>query len=207
MADKIFTKILSTKPALVLDLHNDWRESIPYALIDPLPNQDNKEVYERVIYYSKKSGFPVIVDTKDYERTLTYNLIKHNIPAITLELGESYVVNEKNVEAGIAAVYNILKQLGMIEIEDIKSSYVFPDEIKGRLLKLLEKPFSSSSGIIRFLVKPGEIVRREQTIAKIYNPFGKLLEIVKALDDAIVLGYSDSSVAFPGAPIMASGVL
>ncbi len=34
LAFKVFNAIIHSNPALVLDLHNDWRKSIPYTLID-----------------------------------------------------------------------------------------------------------------------------------------------------------------------------
>src|SRR3989344_817712 len=35
IAKVIFDNIIKTKPDLVIDLHNDWTQSIPYTLIDP----------------------------------------------------------------------------------------------------------------------------------------------------------------------------
>jgi hypothetical protein len=32
------------------------------------------------------------------KRSLSYSLLQHDIPALTLELGESYVVNERNID-------------------------------------------------------------------------------------------------------------
>lgn len=57
------------------------------------------------------------------------------------------------------------------------------------------------------MAKPGDIVTKGRAVARIYNTFGKLQDTVRALDDGIVLGHSDSSVAFPGAPIMAFGMI
>jgi hypothetical protein len=41
----------------------------------------------------------------------------------------------------------------------------------------------------------------------VFNAFGRLQETLAAPADAIVLGKSDSSVAYPGAPVMAFGLL
>ena len=64
---------------------------------------------------------------------------------------------------------------------------------------------SSSSGIIRFKVKPGQLVKKDQPIAKIYNVFGRLEQTLVAEHDGIVLGHADSSVALPGEPIVSFG--
>jgi len=98
IASQIFTQIKETNPSLVLDLHNDWRKSIPYTLLDP--NSGKDEAYEKAKEFGKKIGFPVVLDDIEAEKTLTYSLLSQGIPALTIELGETDVVNEKDVEQG-----------------------------------------------------------------------------------------------------------
>jgi predicted deacylase len=130
------------------------------------------------------------------------------VPAITLELGEPYVINEKNVEYGLGAIWNILAALDMIEPPQERFTYPVPPAYSaGRLLRYSDKPYSSKSGILRFLAQPGDEVKRGQPLAGIVNAFGKQEETVRAVHDAIVLGHSDTSVVFPGMPIMAFGTL
>jgi len=207
IADKIFTTIKQTKPTLVLDLHNDWMKSIPYTVIDPRPKQTNKHAYNRAKAAAGKSGFLVILDTDEIQKSFSYSLLEQNIPALTIELGESYVVNEKNVKYGMKSILGILTYLKMIEAEGESFICDVPKNIKGKSLRFSRGPYSSASGIIRFFSKPGEVVKKGETVAKIYNTFGKLQDTVVCLHDGIVLGHSDSSVAYPGAPIMAFGIL
>ncbi len=207
ITDKIFSTIKETKPALVLDLHNDWKKSILYTLIDPENSVKNKEVYEKTKTFSKKSGFPIVLDTEEVKGTLTYTLLQNNIPAIALELGESYAVNERDVELGVKSIWNILSYLGIVEPLEEPFSYPIHKAVENKILRYSSHPISSTSGIIRFLVKPGDIVTKNQPVARIYNAFGKLLETLHALDDAIVLGYSDFSVALPGTPIICFGII
>ncbi len=213
IAEMIFTRIKETNPSVVLDLHNDWRMSIPYALIDPHPGSDYVETYEMVKVIARKTGFIIISeereaqDSLEWERTLTGSLIKSGIPALTLELGESFTVNETNVNYGVRAVWNILAHKGMtLPIDDIPS-YRVPIELGEQILTYSHQPVSSTSGIIRFHVKPGDLVRKGQPVARVYSAFGKLQETITAMESSIVLGYSDSSVAFPGVPVIAFGVV
>ena len=206
IADKIFNTITETKPTLVLDLHNDWRRSIPYTIIDPIPEGISKDVYTSTKVFGKKTGFPLILDTDDINTSLAYNLLKNNIPSLTLELGESYVVNEVDVRLGVGAVWNVLEYLQMVNPLEKPVNYRIPIEVRDKILFYSQEPTTRSSGIIRFLVKPEDVVRKGEPIAKIYNSIGKLVETLNALDDGIVLGYSDSSLAFPGAAIMAFGI-
>jgi predicted deacylase len=206
IADKIFTHITQTEPDLVVDLHNDWINSIPYTLIDRSSDiLKRAAVYGKTKAYGEKTGFLVILDTDDMRRTLSYCLMQRDIPALTLELGESYIVNEENIAYGVKSILNILSCLGMIDPGDF-FQYPLPEICRGKILRYLDKPLSSSSGIIRFFSKPGDLVRRGQPVAKIYNAFGKLLETITVLNDGIVLGHTDSSVAFPGIPIMTFGI-
>ncbi|HCR41782.1 TPA: hypothetical protein DIV45_00175 [Patescibacteria group bacterium] len=213
IADKIFTTIMSTHPTLVLDLHNDWTQSIPYTLIDPYPGAEHKEAYEKVKAYAEQTGFVVINeqeeadDKDDLKRTLSGSLLLKNIPAITLELGEAYIVNEQNVEEGVKAIWNILMKLGMVNPTEQKMDYSIPAELQGKILHYSHQPVSSASGIIRFKVKPGQLVKKDQPIAKIYNVFGRLEQTLAAEHDGIVLGHADSSVALPGEPIVSFGFL
>ena len=207
IADIIFTTIMQTKPALVLDLHNDWMKSIPYTIIDPDPGQGRKQTYEKTKLIAEKSGFLVVLDTDEIQGSFSYSLLQSNVPALTIELGESYVVNEVNVEYGVKSILGILAYMGMIESRDEPFRFELPEEVKGRSLKFSRGSSSSASGIIRFLSHPGQMVKKGQPVAKIYNTFGKLQDTVLSLNDGIVLGYSDSSVAYPGAPVTAFGII
>jgi len=213
IADKIFIAITATQPTLVLDLHNDWTQSIPYTLIDPYPGIDHKETYEKVKDFAKQTGLPVINeqedpdDKDDLQTSLSGSLLLNDVPAITLELGEAYVVNEQNVEEGVKAIWNILMKLEMVNLSEQKMGYTVPADLQGKVLHYSHQPVSSNSGIIRFKVKPGQLVKKDEPIAKIYNVFGKLEQTLTAPRDGVVLGLSDSAVALPGEPIVSFGFL
>lgn len=206
IADKIFTTIKQTKPSLVLDLHNDWIKSIPYTVIDPSPGEAHKQAYEKTKAVAAMSGFFVVLDIDRVKESLSFSLLQHDIPALTIELGESYVVNERNMEYGMKSILGILAYLEMIEKPDETFNFVWPQGVKSKNLKFSTLPVSSASGIIRFLSNAGDVVKKGQPVAKIYNTFGKLQDTIVCLSDGIVLGHSDSSVAFPGAPVMAFDV-
>lgn len=206
IADKIFWTIKQTNPTLVLDLHNDWMKSIPYTLVDRNPGGAHKKAYELTRKAADKSGFPVVLETDDTSRSFSYSLLENDIPALTIELGESYIVNEKNVEYGVKSVLGILSYLEMVEKPDEDFTFRTELPVAAGTLKFSSLPVSSASGIVRFLSHPGDVVRKGQPVAKIYNAFGKLQGTLLSQNDGIVLGHSDFSVAFPGVPVMAFGV-
>ncbi len=208
IAEKIFTSIKQTRPTLVLDLHNDWKNSIPHTFLDPRPAACQNKTYQKTKIFSQKAGFLIILDTtNEFQKNLSYNLLKKNIPALTLELGEPCVVNEKNVKLGVKAVLNLLTDLKMLKLEKETLAYNLPKTLKGKILKYSYQPVSSTSGLIRFLVKPGVLVKKGQPMAKIYNIFGELQETITAEKPGVVLGHCDSAAVFPGMPVISLGIL
>jgi len=212
VADKIFNLIVNTKPAIVLDLHNDWISSIPYTLLDPRKIFPNSEVFEKTKIFAEKIGFPMVIDSNDPKdvaeslTTLSGSLVHYGIPSITLELGEPNIVNEKNVADGVRAVWRVLAELGMVREMNETLNTVFSNELHGKLLDISAGASCTVMGIIRFLVRPGSVVKKDQPIARIYNAFGKLRETLVSPGDGIVLSYTDYAVTYPGSYVIAYGL-
>ena len=214
MASIIFGEIERTKANLVIDLHNDWIQSLPYVLLDPIVLQKKrKAAYDKARRLALKSGFPVVceragtAESAGWEKTLSGALMQRGIAALTLEMGEAYVVNEQNVAHGVGAILNLLADQEMIDRPQPPYAYPLPEVLRGKLLRYSHQPVTTASGITRFMVKPGQIMRPGQPVAKIYNAFGKLQETLRAPAGSVVLGHSDSSVAFPGKPVIAFGLI
>lgn len=218
MAHIIFEKIVRTEPELVVDLHTDWIKSIPYTLIDAAPagharknsnDLNYRNTYNKMVSIALGCGLPVIRDSETHPQSLSQSLLKHGIMSLTLELGESYVINERNIDTGVKTLCDLLVRNAMmapIEKNLLKySGYTVPDVVAGRILDYRQHPYSSSSGIIRFILKPGEMVHPGKPVARIYNAFGKLVETMRSPCAGIILGHADSSMAYPGMPVTAFG--
>lgn len=208
IADRIYSTIIAAKPDLVLDLHNDWLKSVPHCFIDPDNSGAHRQAYQKSKGFGFDSGFLLIEDAaSDVRGTLSYSLLERNIPALSLELGEAYSVNEKNVADGVKSIWNILFDLKMTAAPIAGFNYQTPKELKNILLKYSHQLVSSASGILRFLAQPGELVKRGQTVAYVYDAFGKLEETIKSNHSGVILGLPDYAVAFPGAPVASFGVI
>lgn len=207
IAHKIFDSITATTPDLVVDFHNDWIESMPYVLVDHDPGKAHNTAYRQALHTAKQAGMCVIVDEEELHQSLSFNLLLRDIPAITFELGKPNIVSESNVTFGVEAIWNVLADLGMIAPRDNPFRYPLPPGYAhDKPLRYSDKPYGAKSGIIRFLAAPGDVVHAGQPLARIVNAFGRRQETMIAATDGIVLGHSDSSVAFPGVPVMAFGV-
>lgn len=213
IAFQVFHSIKATSPSLVLDLHNDWTYSIPHTLVDPAPKEgkEGKEAHKKSCDFASKLGLVVVSENDEsvsgdgWESTLSGSLVAHGIPALTIELGESRVINDNNVSTGVSLVFNALAELGMIKNENENGNqFVHPTvHIFGEhALHYSDLPYSEESGIVRFRVQPGDPVKIGDVLADVYNVFGKVIETLHAVNDGIVLGHGDTSVAQPGLPIL-----
>lgn len=206
MAYSIFSELKKTKPSFALDLHNDCKFSVPYILLDDIKGK----IILKSEKIAKKSGLIIVsekIKNEEEEKTFSYNLVKTGIPSFTLELGESKTTNEYNIKMGIQTIWNILSYLQMVKKSKIKD-YDIPKEIKDKELIYSEKPLSSKKGIVRFIVKPGDIIGKGEKFAEIYDYYGKLQEELFAEERGIVLGsYSDNILIKPKSPLMAFGLI
>lgn len=216
LANAIFNSILETKPELVIDLHADTQKSIPHIIVDRPLNSKNevKEAIEKSWNLAEKFGITVVYDI-EVEGYKKYNLDKslggalmnrNQIPTITVELGGPRVIDEKFVRMGVNGFKNILKHFQMVDGKE--KLWLSEAKIKtsGRL-ELIENITCSESGIIEFLVKPGQFVKKGQALAKITNILGKIEEIIMAAQDYYVMSLDDYSVSFPGSTILSVAVL
>jgi uncharacterized protein len=202
----IYQRITSDRPALVLDLHNDWRRSVPYALLDyEYENHPDKTLTRRLLELAAALDFPVIIDTEKITGTLSGTLLKSGIAAITLELGEAMTINENNITQGVTAIWKLLLHLGMVRQES--STDLTPAAQKPvRLLYYSQRPLSSTSGILRLAIREGSLVKKGQILGRIYNAFGRVQETLRAERDGMVLGCTDHSLSMPGFPVAAFGI-
>jgi predicted deacylase len=70
-------------------------------------------------------------------------------------------------------------------------------------LRYTNRPLSSSSGLIRFRVRPGEEIREGQLLAEVFSAFGSREESLLATADGFVLGLEDHARVLPGREVIA----
>lgn len=203
IAHKIFSQITATKPDLVIDLHTDTMESIPYVYLDQVLDHNDAHLVTKLLKYSEISGINYFVENsetyEDFQRSITGSLVNiAKIPAFTIELGGPLLVKERFVEIGLNVLKNLLASLSMIDPNLPK--YVYPHKIPldGIYETVWHLYSTDHSGIVEYKVQPGEIVKPDQPLARIKNLFDKTIQVIKATEAAVVISYADQSVCFPG---------
>ena len=212
IAHAVFSEIQASQPAVVLDLHNDWNSSIPYAVIDPSAGFPTRKTKETVENYAKRTKLIVAheeekTERKSWKKTLSGCLMLHGIPALTLELGSAHNNRAANMQAGIAGIWNILESLAMVVPRAIRQPFPVPKAFRKKTLVYSDKPRAQASGTLEYAVRPGTVVWKGRIIAKVLSTSGKILETLKARHDGILLGYADSKISRPDFEAFAFAVL
>jgi len=204
-AAEIFKMILGKKPSLVIDIHNDWKNSIPHNLIDYQERMIKNKAFKKAQELSQQTGLITVLDSKDIEGTLSFNLLKQGIPALAMEFGEPQIKTGKNIKVGIKAILNLLSKLKMIKPPEKTFIHSTKALLKGKVLKYADQS-SSTQGTIRFFIKPGQLVEKGKTVAAIYDVSGNLQEEIKSPAKGIILGQTDSPVVSAGETVISFGL-
>lgn len=169
-----------------LDIHNHSLRSIPYSILDRIfyANEADKKKAERLAQQQKAMveafGVFYAVDfpPKKYLRVKYHRSVSGavlntlRVPAFTVELGSNNVLYPDIVAGAVKGVRNVLKWAKMLpgEYEKINE---FPTMLPDQRYRRIEHPRTKHSGLIRFVVNPGERVEVGQPIARITDLWGR----------------------------------
>lgn len=201
IARRLYDTIMRSDPSLLIDIHNDWVHSIPHVLLDPPQSYPDRETARRTLDLARSSGLLLVEDSDIFHplsNTLAGAVVDAGVPAYTIEAGGAYAVVEEGVTAGTNAVLSTLRSMEMIE-------WFLPVKpvAAGTPLRYTNLPLCSTSGLIRFTVRPGQRIRQGQLLARIYSAFGSCEESLVATADGFVLGLEDHARALPGREVIA----
>lgn len=201
IARRLYDTIMKSDPSLVIDIHNDWVQSIPYVLLDPPKSYPDGTTERRTLELARASGLLLVEDSDVFHplrNTLAGAFVDAGVPAFTIEAGGAFAVVEEGVAAGRDAVLSTLRSMQMID-------WFAPAEQAGKKMPLryTNQPLCSTSGLIRFDVHPGQEIREGQILAKVYSAFGSCEESLLAMADGFVLGLEDHARVLPGREVIA----
>lgn len=175
-----------------IDIHGNSRPCTAFCLL----SLHNKSIIEKSEMMAKATGLTVVYSpptgtlegmsgelAKDYRA----------IPSVSLELIAAGQVTEVSRDLGKRAVFNAMKAWNMVEgeIEPQPKEYVWGNgrvENAGRLKV-------NRGGILHFLKEPGVFIKEGETVAKIFNPYGDLLEEIKFPFDGYIRAWAASHSA------------
>jgi predicted deacylase len=142
---------------------------------------------------------PIIVNTRMPKGSFRQVMNDHNIPTITLELGNPQLFQETMIDNGIEGISNLLIDLDMIP---------------GRITPLVNTVICKTSYWLRvdtggvLYVKPNllEIIEEGQEIAYLTDLVGRVIKRYYAPETGIVVGKSTNPVTTTGGRILHIGI-
>ena len=201
IARRLYDTIMKSAPSLVIDLHNDWVQSIPHVLLDPPHAYPNRKTARRTLQLACATGLLLVEDSDVFHplrNTLAGAVVDAGVPAYTIEAGGAYAVVEEGVAAGTEAVLATLLSMEMIDWFAPADSSATPAP-----LRYTNRPLCSTSGLIRFDVRPGQKIREGQRLAEVFSAFGSREESLLATSHGFVLGLEDHARVLPGREVIA----
>jgi hypothetical protein len=206
----LYQKIEETADYLI-DLHCYDGVTIPFTIRDRVLYKDENDhakavlLQEKMEKMAKAFGLPVVgeflaekyIKRKLHRSTSGIALNKGRIPSFTVELGIMDYVDENALQAAKTGILNVLKWAGMLEgrIEPVTT---VPVPQPGFNTRRESNPKAPLSGLVRYKVRPGEIIFKGNVIAVITDIFGRELQEVTAPADGWVMANSRGLLVYQG---------
>ncbi|GAB4477881.1 MAG: succinylglutamate desuccinylase/aspartoacylase family protein [Anaerolineae bacterium] len=220
---RLFAKIVATRPAFLLDLHNAWIGSIPFIFRDPVfygrlggvsrSRREAEALQARVGDLVAAFGFTVInefvassyVDRNLHRSVSGAVLNGGGIPAVTVELGSWMHIDRGVVGACAAGMRNVLRHAGMLD-GDPEPIAGIPLIRPGYPVRRHMHPKAPASGIVQPLVSEGESIEAGQPVARLVDIFGEPVGmdggLLRTEHSGFVIGMPHGVVRYAGDPVL-----
>jgi hypothetical protein len=176
-----------SKADVIVNIHCNTR---PDSLIYQWINIGDPKTKEKLGKMAKAFGVTTIISDEPVKEedtpTLENLAARKRIPVILEELIDGRWISEPSTSVGARGILNIMKALNMIDGK--------PEPQRGIPIVLGINKFygiirANRGGLIRFLKKPGEPIKRGEVLAEIYDLHGDVIEKVKMPVDGYVWAY------------------
>ena len=142
----------------------------------------------------------IIVKKYDVDGTLRSWANDHGIPAITIEIGNSNAFQHSLIDETLEGIINTLRHLKMMEgeVKDMVTDAIVCDNSYWIN--------SSKGGIVDVIPNLADEIEEGQVIAKVYDVFGQVKELIKADRPGVVIGKNVRPNCDAGTRILHLGV-
>lgn len=208
LAYALWTDVGTRNPSLVVDLHSDAPDAIPYALLDravALRGQSRAGLEASCRNLGEATGLTVLHEYPDdrysryrLDRSLTgAALNRMQVPTVTVEAGPRLYLREDAVQAATDAVVGLLHALDMVG----EAPPPHPSRVEGGPWRRDSGPRASSTGVLVPRVRPGALLRRGDPVAEIRALSGTLLEVLPAEARGFVVSFAERAHVVAGVPV------
>ncbi|MBI5365815.1 MAG: succinylglutamate desuccinylase/aspartoacylase family protein [Planctomycetes bacterium] len=187
MAHALFTKVL-TLCDYGIDLHTATRgrTNLPHVRAD-LSDPGTARL-------ARAFGAEVVFDFPGHEKSLRAAAVRHGIPTIVFEAGESLKFQRKYVQRGVRGVQNVLRAFDMYDAPRRRPAF----RVRVRHSVWVRAP---RGGILMMHCRPGAVVRRGDNLATSTRPFGRDVSAIPAPCDGLVVSTTNIPMVHPGTAV------
>jgi predicted deacylase len=218
---RLYKAFTETVPAdALLDLHTAGAGTVPFTIRDRVlydadrgarTEDDARVLAGEMAALADAIELPVVTEylpatytDKSLQRSLAGAALNAGgIPALTLELGEHRHVRRDRHAAGLAATYRGLVAIGCLDtvptaVADADPGVEAPVKFP---VRRFEGPRTTTAGVVRHRVTPGDTVAIGETVADVVTPHGVSRETIESDHDGYVLGHREGALAYENDPV------
>ncbi|ELZ45255.1 deacylase [Halorubrum californiense DSM 19288] len=204
----------------LIDCHTAGVGSEPFAIRDRVLHGDRRSESEAAALSEELGrlidafGLPVVreypaaeyVEENLQRSTAGAVLNEAGIPAFTAELGAHSVVDDTLLDAGVAGVFGVAVEFGLLAPGDVPESVgapgvgVDPAPVEFPVRRF-RGPTTDDSGLVRHRVAAGDGFAEGDVLADVVDAAGEAHATVHADSDGYVLGRCEGLAVYEGDPI------
>jgi uncharacterized protein len=199
LAAALWRDISAHKPTVLIDLHADSVQCIPYSIIDRPVSMHTKArntMWATLQRCAAATGLTVLHEYRDDEylrygldRSLTGAMVNRaGVPAVTIEAGPRGAVDLAAVETQIRAVMGVLSELKMVSA----SESAHPTRVLGGPWRRAPTPRIRVAGMFFPLVPAGEKFESGECLGIIKGLTGTVVDSILARQRGVVVSWVDA---------------
>jgi predicted deacylase len=173
----IFTTKIADSCTHGIDIHtgSNHRINLPHirAMMDEPETQQLAEAF----------GAPVIIDANVRDGSLRQAVMEKGMPVLLFEAGEALRFDELAIRTGLRGILSVMGRIGMLSRQNTPKL-----KTKSLIAKTSIWARAPFSGILRTKKMLGDIVRKDDHMGIISDPFGENTETVFAPESGIIIG-------------------
>jgi len=167
-----------SKADAFINMHcNTQPEALLFTIADisdPKTAEMNLKIAEALGYTVMRTNSPL---RPDAPATFANLIRRKGAYTVTPEYIDGRWISEPSQSTGVRGILNVLKVMGMMEGKVEKHTEKFYYKGGINYMKGLVRP--KRGGLIRFLKKNGELIKKDEVFCQVYNLFGETVEDIK----------------------------
>lgn len=148
---------------------------------------------EETLSMARSFGVPVLVNSNIRDGSLREAAAGFGVKVLLYEAGEALRFDELSIRAGQKGIVNVMRHLGMLPTVRKRAHVIEP-----YVARQSGWVRATDSGFVNHLKVLGDFVEKDDVLATIKDPFGVVLDTVRANAKGIVIGKQNIPLAQEG---------